>query len=371
MTGATAFPAPGGAAFPASGGAAFVVPGGIDDPDVPSGGNVYDRRLCRALAAAGRPVREIAAPGAWPRPGAAAREGLGRSLAALPDGTAVLMDGLVACGVPDVVVPHASRLRLAVLVHMPLVDEGDDRLDALERAVLHSAAAVVATSPWAMKRLIRHHDLDPVRVHAVPPGVDPAPLAAGTDGATRLLCVASVTPRKGHDVLVEALARAADLPWSCVCAGPLDRDPAHAGRVRDLIARHSLGDRVHLAGPLTGPRLAAVQDAADLAVLPTRSETYGMVVTEALARGTPVLASDVDGVPGTLGHAPGGTVPGLLVPPDDPAAIAAALRRWLLDPGLRDRLRDAARRRRDTLSGWDDTSRRMAAVLDGLTEEAP
>jgi glycosyltransferase involved in cell wall biosynthesis len=349
----------------------FVVPGDIDDPDVPSGGNVYDRRLCRALADAGRPVREIAAPGAWPRPGAAARAGLGRSLDALPAGTAVLMDGLVACGVPDVVVPHATRLRLAVLVHMPLIDEGDEHLDALERDTLRAAAAVVATSPWAMKRLIRQHGLDPARVHAVPPGVDPAPLAAGTDGASRLLCVASVTPRKGHDVLVDALARVADLPWTCTCAGPLDRDPAHVERVRGLIARHGLDDRVHLAGPLTGARLAAVHDAADLAVLPTRSETYGMVVTEALAHGTPVLASDVDGVPGTLGHAPGGTVPGLLVPPDDPAALAAALRRWLLDPGLRARLRAAARQRRGTLPGWDGTSRRMAAVLDGLAEETP
>ncbi|MVZ99949.1 glycosyltransferase [Actinomadura sp. LD22] len=352
-------------------GVAFVVPGGIDDPDVPSGGNVYDRRLCRGLAAAGRPVREITAPGGWPRPGTGARAQLDRSLADLPDGTTVLMDGLVACGVPDVVVPHASRLRLAVLVHMPLVDEGDAHLDALERDTLRAAAAVVATSQWAMKRLIGQHGLDPARVHSVPPGVDPAPLAAGTDGASRLLCVASMTPRKGHDVLAEALGRVADLPWTCLCAGPLDRDPGHTAWVRGLIDRHGLGDRVDLSGPLTGRALDAAYDAADLAVLPTRSETYGMVVTEALARGTPVLTSDVDGVPGTLGHAPGGTVPGMLVPPDNPAALAAALRRWLRDPGLRDRLRAAARRRRDTLSGWDETSRRMAAVLDGLAEETP
>jgi glycosyltransferase involved in cell wall biosynthesis len=360
-----------------------VVPGDIDDPGVPSGGNVYDRRLCRELAGAGRPVREIAAPGAWPCPDAAARAGLDRSLAALPDGAVVLLDGLVACGVPDIVVPHASRLRPAVLVHMPLADEGDAHLDALERDTLRAAAAVVATSPWAMKRLIRQHGLDPARVHAVPPGTDPAPLAAGTAGTAgtpatggsggppRLLCVASVTPRKGHDVLAEALGGVADLPWTCVCAGSLHRDTAHVARVRALIDRHGLGDRVDLAGPRTGADLDAAYAAADLAVLPTRSETYGMVVTEALARGTPVLTSDVDGVPETLGHAPGGAVPGLLVPPDDPAALTAALRRWLLDPGLRDRLRAAARLRRGTLHGWDETSRRMAAVLDGLGKETP
>lgn len=353
-----------------------IMPGDVDDASVPSGGNVYDRRLCQGLAAAGRPVRELAVPGTWPRPDAPARTGLDHALAGLPDGAVVLLDGLVACGVPEIVVPHAGRLRLAILVHLPLADETglDPRtaadLDAGERAALHAAEAVAATSPWARRRLIDHHDLDPDRVHAVPPGTDPAPLAAGTDGATRLLCVASLIPRKGHDLLVEALAAVAHLPWTCECAGTLDRDPAHVTRVRRLIGRHRLGDRVHLGGPQTGDRLAAAYAAADLVVLASRAETYGMVVTEALARGTPVLATAVDGVPETLGRAPGGAVPGLLVPPDDPGALATALRHWLVEPDLRSRLRTAARLRRGTLRGWDETARLMAAVLDRLRREA-
>nr|WP_207944939.1 glycosyltransferase family 4 protein [Actinomadura rubrisoli] len=360
----------------AEGGAAvdevcFVVPGDIDDVSAPSGGNVYDRRLCQGLAAAGRPVRELAVPGTWPRPGASARTGLGRALAGLPDGAVVLLDGLVACGVPEIVVPHAGRLRLAVLVHLPLADETGlapetaADLDARERATLHAAGAVVATSPWARRRLIDHHGLPSGRVHAVTPGTDPAPLASGTDGASRLLCVASVTPRKGHDLLAEALAAVAHLPWTCECAGPLDRDPAHVTRVRRLLGRHRIGDRVHLDGPKTGGRLAASYAAADLLVLPSRAETYGMVVTEALARGVPVLATAVDGVPDTLGRDAG-----LLVPPGDPAALAAALRRWLVEPDLRSRLRAAARRRRGALGGWDATARGVAAVLDGLRREA-
>ncbi|MFB4308876.1 glycosyltransferase family 4 protein [Actinomadura sp. GTD37] len=348
-----------------------VVPGGIDDGGAPSGGNRYDRRLCDELAASGRPVREVAAPGAWPRPDAAARAGLARSLAALPDGAVVLMDGLVACGVPDIVVPEAGRLRLAVLVHLPLGDEpGQDDLNAGERKVLDAAGAVVATSPWAKDHLIAHHGLDPSRVHAVAPGTDPAPLASGTDGASRLLCVASVTPRKGHDVLVEALAALGHLPWHCECAGPLGRDPGHVTRLRRLIGRHELGGRVDLAGPLTGKRLDDAYAAADLLVLPSRAETFGMVVTEALARGVPVVATAVDGVPDTLGWDPTGAVPGLLVPPDEPGALASALRRWLVEPELRGRLRAAARLRRGMLPGWDDTARRMAAVLSRLRREA-
>ncbi|TYB42939.1 glycosyltransferase family 4 protein [Actinomadura chibensis] len=347
-----------------------VVPADIDDAAAPSGGNRYDRRLCEALAASGRPLRELAAPGGWPRPDERARAGLARMLGALPDGSVVLLDGLVACGVPEIVVPEAARLRLAVLVHLPLADEpGQDDLNAGEREVLEAAGAVVATSPWARDHLIAHHGLEPSRVHAVPPGTDPAPLATGTDGATGLLCVASVTPRKGHDVLVEALSGLAHLPWRCECAGPLRRDPDHVARLRQRIARHRLDERVVLAGPLTGKRLDDAYAAADLVVLASRAETYGMVVTEALARGIPVVATSVDAVPDTLGFDASGGVPGLLVPPDDPAALAGALRRWLVEPATRTRLRASARLRRTALPGWDDTARRMSAVLSRLRRE--
>ncbi|WP_396445357.1 glycosyltransferase family 4 protein [Actinomadura sp.] len=348
-----------------------VVPGGIDDTAAPSGGNRYDRRLCDELAASGRPVREVAVPGAWPRPDERDRDGLARALAEFPDGAVVLIDGLVACGVPDVVVPEAGRLRLAVLVHLPLADEpGQADLNAGERKVLESAGAVIVTSPWAKDHLIAHHGLDPSRVHAVVPGTDPAPLASGTDGATRLLCVASVTPRKGHDVLVEALSTITHLPWHCECVGPLGGDPGYVTKLRRSIGGHDLDGRVELRGPLTGKRLDDAYAAADVLVLASRAETFGMVVTEALARGVPVVATSVDGVPDTLGWDPTGAVPGLLVPPDDPGALAAALRRWLVEPELRGRLRAAARLRRGMLPGWNDTARRMATVLSRLRREA-
>ncbi|HEY8479343.1 MAG TPA: glycosyltransferase family 4 protein [Spirillospora sp.] len=349
----------------------FVVPGDIDDAEVPSGGNRYDRRLCDALRASGRIVREMAVPGSWPRPDRTARTGLARSLAELPDGAVVLMDGLVACGVPEIVVPEARRLRLAVLVHLPLADEpGQADLNAGERRVLEAAGAVVATSPWARQHLIAHHGLEESRVHAVPPGTDPASLASGTDGVSHLLSVASVTPRKGHDVLIEALATITDLPWRCEIVGPLRRDPEYVTRLHRMIAEHRLGDRVHLEGPLTGKQLDDAYDVADLVVLASRAETYGMVVAEALARGVPVIATAVDAVPDTLGWDPTGAVPGLLVPPDDPGALAAALRRWLVMPDLRGRLRAAARLRRGTLPGWEDAARGMAVVLTRLRREA-
>ncbi|MGR6320510.1 glycosyltransferase family 4 protein [Micromonospora soli] len=337
-----------------------VLPGDIDDPASPSGGNGYDRRACRGLAALGWTVREHPVPGGWPRPGAGERDALAGLLAALPEHALVLLDGLVASTVPEVLTPHAGRLRLVVLVHLPLDDE-------VEARALATATAVVTTSEWTRRRLLDRCPLAPDRVSVAAPGVDPAPLAAGSPAGTRLLCVAAVTPVKGHDVLAAALAEVADLPWTCEWVGALTRDPGFVDRLRRQLADAGLTDRVRLPGPCTGRALDAAYAGADLLVLPSRRETYGMVVTEALARGLPVLGSDTGGLPDSLGHAPDGTRPGLLVPPGDPGALAGALRTWLTGPALRARLRHAARQRRDTLTDWTVTADRLAAALKEAT----
>jgi glycosyltransferase involved in cell wall biosynthesis len=302
-----------------------VVPAGIDDPARPSGGNVYDRHVFRGLAAIGWTVHEHRAPDR------------------VPDGAVVLVDGLVAS--PELV-QHARRLRVVVLVHMPLGDraEGD---------VLSAAAAVITTSAWSRRRLLEAHALPAGRVHVAEPGAEPAELAPGTASGGELLCVAAVIPGKGHDVLNGALATIRDLSWRCVCIGSLERDPVFAERVR----RQGLAE---FRGPRVGAELDRAYAAADLLVLPSRGEAYGMVVTEALARGLPVVASDVGGVREALG---GG---GLLVRPENPAALGNALRDWLSDADLRERLRAAARERRATLPRWEATASVVAGVLDDV-----
>ncbi|MFY1687365.1 glycosyltransferase family 4 protein [Plantactinospora sp. WMMB782] len=349
-----------------------VLPGDIDDPGAPSGGNHYDRQVVAGLGRLGWRVRELAVPGSWPEPSDAERAALAAALDGVPDGGVVLLDGLVACGVPEVVGPAAERLRPAVLVHLPLGDETGRptevaaRLDERERRTLLAAPAVVATSAGTGRGLVRRHGLPPARVHVVPPGVAAAPLAPGTDGASGLLCVASVIPRKGQDVLVEALAAIPDRSWRCRFVGPVDRDPEYLDGLHRTVGAAGLTDRIRFTGPRGGTELAAEYAAADLLVLPSRAEPYGMVVTEALARGVPVLGSAVDGLPEAIGRTPDGVVPGLLVPPGDPAALAGALRRWFDEPELRHRLRAAARDRRAGLPGWDVTAARLAEVLAGL-----
>jgi glycosyltransferase involved in cell wall biosynthesis len=346
----------------------FILPEGIDDPTRPSGGNTYDRRVCQGLAALGWSVHEHPVPGAWPRPDAAAHAALARAVQGIPDGAVVLLDGLIASAAPRTLA-REHRLRQVVLVHMPLGHRPPDdeavAVRAREREVLAAADAVVTTSAWTRRRLEELYGLAADRVHVAEPGVDAAGLAPGTPAGAALLCVAAVTPDKGHDVLLDGLATATDLCWQCACVGSLDRDPAFADGVRRRVRDNGLRDRVSFPGPRTGSELDREYAAADLLVLASHAETYAMVVTEALARGLPVLAADVGGVTEALGHGEGGIRPGLLVAPGDPAALGAALRRWLGDAELRERLRRAARERRATLRGWPATSSVLADVLAG------
>ncbi|HET6551395.1 MAG TPA: glycosyltransferase family 4 protein [Solirubrobacter sp.] len=346
-----------------------LVPEGIDDPARPSGGNTYDREVCRGLAAAGWSVRRHDVPGAWPRPGPAGHAALVRTVQRVPDGAVALIDGLIASAAPEALVGHARRLRQVVLVHMPLghrPSEGDaGAIRAREREVLAAAAAVVTTSAWTRRRLTELYALPADRMHVAEPGVEAAGLAPGTATGGALLCVAAITPDKGHDVLLEGLATATDLAWRCACVGSLDRDPAFAEQVRRATRIDGLRDRVRFPGPRTGSELDRAYAGADLLVLASRAETYGLVVTEALARGLPVLAAEVGGVTEALGHGADGTRPGLLVPPGDPAALGAAVRRWLGDAELRGRLRRAARERRASLRGWPATTSVVAGVLAG------
>ncbi|MFC5382660.1 glycosyltransferase family 4 protein [Aquipuribacter nitratireducens] len=344
----------------------WIVPGDVDRP---TGGNVWDREVAAALRAAGTEVRWRPVAGAWPVP----PEGPGDLVEALAEvGRVAVVDGLVAAAWPDVLEEASRRARLGLVVHLPLALETglrpDDaeRLDALETRALAAVDVVVATSQWCAGRL-RGRTRTPVRVAR--PGTRPPALAPPDrpgDG-TRLLAVGSLTPRKGHDVLLDALHRPAapDVPWRLRLVGPAP-DPAHERRLRDLAAALPHPDRVAFVGPRTGADLDAEYAWADLLVVPSHRETYGMVVTEALARRLPCLVTTGSGLEEALGEV-AGRHPGLLVPPGDAAALADALTTWWADADLRAGLRDLARRRGAALTapggGWDATA---AAVHDAL-----
>ncbi len=349
----------------------FVVPADIDDPARPSGGNVYDRKVIDRLTTCGWDIHEHAIAGSWPRPDEAAERELARTLTRIPDDSVVVIDGLIAATAATCMVPATARLRVVVLMHLPLGHQppGHEVPLARERehAVLAAVSATIATSEWTRHLLsTTYADLDPRRIHVAAPGVEPAAEAVGSHDGGRLLCVAAITRHKGPDLLLDALSTLTDLPWHCTCVGVLDREPDFAAELRYRAEHDGLAERITFTGPIVGADLDRHYAAADLLVLPSRGETYGMVLTEALAHGVPVVASTVGGVPDTIGHVDGGRRPGLLVPPDDAPALAAAIGRWLTDEELRAALRGTAALRRATLHSWSSTADRVADVISAV-----
>jgi glycosyltransferase involved in cell wall biosynthesis len=356
-----------------------IVPGGFDDPGQPTGGNIYDRRVCAGLAEAGWEVLVAPVAAAWPTPDAGARADLARVVSTVPDGETVLIDGLIASSAAAQLLPHTGRVRVAVLLHMPLATAVGGHHDACaersERDVLGAAAGVIVTSEWTRRQVLTRYQIPARRVHVARPGADrvaapPRPVRG------RLLCVGVLSWHKGQDLLVEALAELADRDWHCVLAGSLDRDPAFVERLRSRITALGYDDRVQLSGVLTGAALSHAYSTADVLVAPSRMETYGMTVTEALAHGLPVIAAEVGGLPEALGGAADGgaadgACPGRLFPPGDPAALAVALGDWLGDAGRRRRLRAAARQRQSTLRGWRQTAQEIANALTRLAAPVP
>jgi glycosyltransferase involved in cell wall biosynthesis len=342
----------------------FVVPGSLTTL---TGGYGYDREIVAGLGRRGWTVPVLELPGDFPFPSTESRAAAARALASLAPGTRVVVDGLAFGALPDEAAREAGRLTFVALVHHPLGDEtglaagARAALEASERRALRAATHVVVTSRATAARLAAY-DVAPSALTVIEPGTDPAPQSRGSGGSVlELLCVATVVPRKGHDVLIRALAALRGRPWHLTCAGGLHRDPEWSAGVQELVRASGLEPRVSFVGELERPALDTRYDAADVFVLPTWYEGYGMAVAEALARGLPVVSSATGAIGDLVGEDAG-----LLVPPGDPAALAKALSTVIDDPAQRARLAHGARRVRERLPSWDDAADRMARTIEGV-----
>jgi glycosyltransferase involved in cell wall biosynthesis len=343
---------------------AFAVPG---DLATPTGGYRYDARIIQELGRLGWLVDVLDVGDGFPFPSVEQRAKALVMLSAVPVGCPIILDGLAFGTLPEAGALQ-SRTPLIALVHQPLaLEAGLDTTQAAafresERASLAAAARVVVTSESTARTVIADYDVPSERVSVVRPGNDPVPPALGSnDGVVRLLSIGSVVPGKGHDVLVAAVAKIVDLPWRLTIAGDRTRNPAAAARLDTDIAAYGLGDRVAVLGAVPPERVTELYLAADVFVLASRFEGYGMALAEAIAHGLPVVSTMAGAIPDTV---PAGA--GLLVPLDDVAALAQALRRLIGDRAERQRLATNARAAAARLPTWQDSARLFAGAIESV-----
>jgi glycosyltransferase involved in cell wall biosynthesis len=345
--------------------ATFAVPGDITTL---SGGYGYDRRIIAELRRLGRDVTLLPLGDGFPRPSSAQKTIAQERLLATPTDHPLVIDGLAFGMLPEAAaLLHAERPVVA-LVHHPLAletgltpHEATLLLDS-ERAALASARRIVATSRATADLLAARFDVPSGHIDVIVPGTDRGSFATGSDGAPlRLLSVGAIVPRKGFDILVEALARLANLPWRLTIVGDRTRDLQAVARLDAAIAHHCLEDRIESMGAVSSGRLAALYAGANLFVLASHFEGYGMAYAEAIAHGLPVV--------GTTGGAIPQTVPpsaGILVPPGDIEALAQALRELIENDVRRRALAAGARAQAGALPSWADSGARFARMLESL-----
>jgi glycosyltransferase involved in cell wall biosynthesis len=345
----------------------FLVPGNLGTK---TGGYAYDRRIIEGLRARHWQIDVPSLGEGYPAPGADAQALTREVVEALPDGALAVVDGLAFGVMAELAERHARRIRWVALVHHPLSLEtglAPERQSALfdsERRALATARGVIVTSP-STARALAAFDVALSRIAVVEPGTEAAPLAtgSGTEGLN-LLCVATLTPRKGHALLVEALAGLRDRRWTLHCVGSLAMDPACAAELMQAVERHGLSDRVVLHGEQDDAGLGALYASADVFVLPSFHEGYGMALAEALARGLPVISTTAGAIPDTV---PADA--GVLVRPGDGVALRSALQRMLDDGAWRSDLAAGARAARQRLPTWDDSAKRFASALSAFQKE--
>ncbi|MFQ3622994.1 MAG: glycosyltransferase family 4 protein [Acetobacteraceae bacterium] len=339
---------------------ALIVPAPFDTV---SGGYGYDRRIVAGLAALGHRVRVVELAGRHPLPDPAAEAAAWQALAELGGEEIAVIDGL---GLPAFVAAEEalSRRPAVGLIHHPTpLEKGLSETDAAllrakEARLLPRLARLIATSR-ATADSLAGLGLDPSRIGVVEPGTEPAPRAEGSQAeGCAILSLGAAVPRKGHDLLLRALARLPDLDWHLTIVGSLERDPVHAAGLRALAEELGIARRVTFAGELPDDALEALWRRTDLFALATWHEGYGMAVAEALKRGVPCAL--------TSGGAVADLLPmeaGVSVPPGDWMALSRALRRPIFDAALRRRMAEAAFAAGQRLPGWTEQAARFADEL--------
>jgi hypothetical protein len=331
--------------------------------DRPTGGNIYNRRVIAEMRRR-RAVDVVS----W------APEDTGSPDLDGADEGVIVVDSLLARHEQPLRAlrrahPAATLVLLAHYLHCIDPNERDTPAATTERAALPLFDGTVTTGRYA-QRALAEEGVPNDRIAVVPPGLDeayraPVPERSDREGPPRLLTVASLLPGKGLRVLVDVLSDLTDRAWTWTLVGDDTLDPGFADALHDQVRDAALAERATLTGAVSADAVRAQYDRADVFVLPSRFETCSMATREAMARGLPVVACDVGGLPDNFGEAagPGSAPAGALVPPGDPDALSEALRTLLTDPAARMRRGQAAWERGRAFPGWGEAGRRFHEAL--------
>jgi glycosyltransferase involved in cell wall biosynthesis len=330
----------------------LIVPGPIDQV---TGGYIFARRIIWDLRARGDHVSVVELDGQFPDADPQAHQAAAKALEALPDGSIAVIDGLGLLGFSDCLAAEAQRLKLVGFIHHALADETGltirktARFQAAERRLLPLLRGIVCPSQNTAD-VVANYGVDPARIAVTPPGTIKAVSSRKREkfrNQLRLLSVATITPRKGHRLLIEALAGIDRETWRLDCIGSLTRDPDCVAELRELITRNQLETNIRLLGERQPQQLPLAYEEADLFVLPSFHEGYGMAYAEALSYGLAIVATTGGAIPYTVPESAG-----ILVPPGDVDALRAALARAMSDRKLLAKLSDGARRAGAALPDW-------------------
>lgn len=340
----------------------FAIPGDIRTR---SGGYGYDREMIAALRAHGWKVDHLQLPDGFPRPSKAELEVTAKALAALEDGSLILVDGLAFGAMPDIARAAARRQQFVALVHHPLAletgltKEEADELRESEIAALAVTRGVVVTSWETARTLEAGYGVSRSAICVAIPGTTPGKQARGSAAGEppMILSIGSLTQRKDHQTLVSALARLSDRSWRCRIVGSDRMDVAYADALRQHVVKAGLADRIEITGELED--VAMEYERADIFALASRYEGFGMVFAEAMARGLPIVGCRGGAVPDLVP-----ATAGVLVEPGDVAAFSDALARFLENPLARRDYAAGSLEAGRALPDWPATARILSDYLE-------
>jgi glycosyltransferase involved in cell wall biosynthesis len=341
----------------------FAIPG---DLSTLTGGYGYNRRLLAGLRELGLTVEILQLSAGFPSPSVAELAATAALFRSLPDQAVVLVDGLAFGVLEQLAAEQRQRLRLIALCHHPLALETglsiseQQRLHTSEQCALAAAHAVLVTSAMTKQILVEQFAVPATKITVALPGTERRGFAACDGSPPLLLTVASLTRRKGHDVLIAALSQLQDLAWQARFVGGANFDPAWAAGLQQQVQRLGLTERIHFVGAKTD--LHEEYSQADLFVLPSRFEGYGMVFAEALTYGLPIVAARGGAVPSVVPDSAG-----MLVAVDDVAALRGALRHLLTHPAQRQTLQHGAQAAAHQLTTWQHTANIVANLITDVS----